>query len=324
MLEQLNKIKILVSSELEAMNTLIANHLKNEIPLIQELSEHLIHSGGKRIRPLLVFLSSKACQCTGDQAISLAAAIEYFHTASLLHDDVVDESGLRRGKKTANQIWGNKACILVGDYLFTQSTKWITACRNWEVLDLFSAIFTQMVQGEIKQLESKYCSDLEITDYFSVIRSKTALLFSISAELGAHLNQLPHSICEGLKNYGLHLGNAFQMVDDALDYCSNKETLGKNIGDDLADGKVTLPLFCALERGTPEQKVLIKKSIEEGSLENLDAILNIINETNAIEYTYDLAQKEAATAIACLKVLEESPYKQALIQLADFGVSRQH
>lgn len=324
MLDQLNHIKSLVAEEFEAMEQVISQHLAEETPLIRELTQHLMNSGGKRLRPLLVFLSAKACSYKGNEQISLAAAVEYFHTASLLHDDVIDESGLRRGQKTANNLWGNKACILVGDYLFTQSTHWITACRNWEILDLFSSIFSQIVQGEIKQLNFKHQTHVSLDDYFSIIRSKTALLFSASAKLGGQLGNMSPVVCEALKNYGLHLGNAFQIVDDALDYCSQADVLGKNIGDDLADGKLTLPLFCALNAATPEQATLIKNSIEQGSLNHLDEILDIIKETNAIESTYTLAQKEAQAAITCLDILAESPYKRALKTLANFAISRKY
>ncbi len=322
MLNQLDTIKNLVADDFEAMSSLISEHLTGEIPLIEQLCHHLIQGGGKRLRPLMLFLASKACHYSGNQHITLAAAVEYFHTASLLHDDVVDSSTLRRGKKTANEIWGNKPSILIGDYLFTQSNQWLINCHNWDILQLFSEMLNQIVHGEIKQLTLTHRTDAKIADYFEIIHSKTALLFSVSAESGAQLAQCSSEVSLALKNYGLHVGNAFQMVDDALDYCSNTETMGKNIGDDLAEGKFTLPLFCALDRATPEQAKFIHDSIEKGSLENLNQILVIIQETKAIELTYELARKEVDSAIALLDVLDDSPYKKGLIELALFAISR--
>lgn len=319
---KIDDIKQLVQKDFDAMNALISAHLSQEISLIDHLCHHLMNSGGKRLRPLMAMLSARACHYRGDSHIQLAAALEYFHTATLLHDDVVDGSALRRGNETANEIWGSKASILVGDYLFTHSVQWFVNARNWAILELFSGISHQISRGEIKQLNLRHNVDVSITDYFDIIRSKTALLFSASAELGAHLAECPPDVCKALGSYGLHVGNAFQMVDDALDYCSSSEVMGKNVGDDLADGKMTLPLFAALHKATPEQAFIIKESIRLGTLEHLDAIIVIIEETKAMDYTYQLAREEVNHAIAALDILEDSPYKQGLLNLAQFSLSR--
>ena len=324
MLNTLDEIKKLVSEDLNAVQRLISEPVHKETPLIGMLCNHLISSGGKRLRPLMLLLSARACSYTGATQIELAAALEYFHTATLLHDDVVDESSLRRGQKTANDIWGNKACILVGDFLFTQSFQWVLASRDLEILDLFANMTKNISLGEIKQLSLKNRMDVKMEDYFEVIRSKTSLLFSAAAEFGACLSRSPSDICIALRDYGLHVGNAFQMVDDALDYCSSAEVMGKSVGDDLADGKMTLPLLCAIQRGTVEQVALIRKSIEMGSLENLSDIIKIIKETKAADYTCELAREEVNCAVRALDVLTESPYKQGLIQLAYFAVLRSY
>ncbi len=324
MLNTLDDIKNLVSEDLADVQRFISEPIENEISLIGNLCGHLINSGGKRLRPLMMLLSSKACFYTGTKQIGLAAALEYFHTATLLHDDVVDESTLRRGQKTANEIWGSKACILVGDFLFTQSFQWILAARDLNILDVFADIGKNISRGEIKQLALKHRTDVKMEDYFDIIRSKTSLLFSAAAEFGACLSQASSSICVALRNYGLHVGNAFQMIDDALDYCSDKAITGKNIGDDLADGKMTLPLLCAIQRGTSEQIELIQKSIATGSLDYLSNIVNIIEDTKSIDRTYELAREEVSLAISELHELTESPYKQGLIQLAQFAVSRSY
>lgn len=319
---KIDDIKQPVQKDFDAMNALISAHLSQEIPLIDHLCHHLMNSGGKRLRPLMALLSAKACCYTGEHHIPLAAALEYFHTATLLHDDVVDGSTLRRGSETANEIWGSKASILVGDYLFTHSVQWFVDARNWAILELFSTISHQISRGEIKQLNFRHNVDVSLADYFDIIRSKTALLFSAAAELGAHLAECSPDVCKALGNYGLHVGNAFQMIDDALDYRSSSEVMGKNVGDDLADGKMTLPLFAALHKATPEQAIIIKESIRLGTLDHLSDILAIIEVTQAMDYTYQLAREEVHHAIVALDILEESPYKQGLLDLAQFSLCR--
>lgn len=319
-----DRLRALVSKDFEAVNALIIDKIQSQVGLIDDLAHHIVQSGGKRLRPLLVLLASNACGYQGSDHIPLAAMIEFFHTATLLHDDVVDESTLRRGRETANEIWGSKASILVGDYLFTQSVQLMVNVNNSQILRLLANTSHEISCGEVKQLVNRHNSELSIDEYLDVIRAKTALLFAASAAIGAHLSEAGEAIENGLYNYGLHLGNAFQLVDDALDYCSDAKTIGKNIGDDLADGKVTLPLIHALKNGTPSQQQLIKDSIKEGNLQNLTAILAAIEETKAIEFTRSYAEQEVDRAIAALQGLPNSVYKTALEELALFAIQRDH
>jgi octaprenyl-diphosphate synthase len=283
-----------------------------------------VESGGKRLRPLLVLLTSNACGYKGTHHISLAAMIEFFHTATLLHDDVVDESTLRRGKETANTIWGSKASILVGDFLFTQSVQIMVEVGNSAILELIANTSHQISCGEVKQLANRHNPGLEFEDYFDVIRSKTALLFAAAACIGPIISNSSPEIKDSLYAYGLHLGNAFQLIDDALDYCSDAQTIGKNIGDDLADGKATLPLIHALKYGTELQKKHIKESLQLGSLKYLPEILVAIEETKAIEYTKQIAAQEVDLALTSLLLLPESDYKEALTELAHFALKRSY
>lgn len=318
----LKVIQQYIAEDFETLRVFICDQINQQTPFIQELCQHLIGSGGKRLRPLLVLLSARACGYQGDQHISMAAAVEYFHTATLLHDDVVDESTLRRGKATANTQWGSKLCILGGDYLFTQSMEWIAASRDWGIVDLFIHAFKHISQGEIKQLHLRHNMTMTLSDYFDIIQSKTALLFSASAELGPRLTGQSTEVIQAMGRYGLHLGNAFQIIDDALDYVSQKEVMGKNTGDDLADGKVTLPLYFAIQHASLPQKAMIERSIHKGMRENLPDVLRIIEETGAMRYTLELADEEAKKAIDALSILGMSPYKQGLLDLVQFTLSR--
>jgi len=320
----IDRIRALVSEDFNAVNTLIVNNIQSQIGLIDDLSHHIVDSGGKRLRPLLVLLASNACGYIGDKHIVLAAVIEFFHTASLLHDDVVDESTLRRGRQTANSIWGSKASILVGDYLFTQSIKLMVEAGNTEVLKLFANTSLQISCGEVKQLTHRHNLALTFEEYFDVIRSKTALLFAVAACIGPIISNCSIEIQNSLYNYGLHLGNAFQLIDDALDYCSDAKTIGKNIGDDLADGKATLPLIHALQHGTALQQQQIKESLQHGNLNFLPEILIALEETKAIEYTKKVAAQEVDSALSYLMALPDSDYKNALIELAHFALQRNY
>lgn len=318
------RLRELVSADFEAVNALIIDKIQSQVGLIDDLAHHIVQSGGKRLRPLLVILASHACSYAGQDHIALAAMIEFFHTATLLHDDVVDESTLRRGRETANEIWGSKASILVGDYLFTQSVQLMVNVNHSQILRLLADTSHQISCGEVKQLVNRHNAELSVDDYFDVIRSKTALLFAASAAIGALLSNAGEEVEKSLYAYGLHLGNAFQLIDDALDYCSDSQTIGKNIGDDLADGKATLPLLHALKHGTAAQQQLIKKSIKEGSLHNLTDILVAIEETKAIEFTRNYAEMEVDRALSALQVLPDTVYKHALAELAQFALKRDH
>lgn len=314
----------LVNTDFEAVNALIIEKIQSEVDLIDDLANHIIQSGGKRLRPLLVLLASLACNYTGKNHIALAAMVEFFHTATLLHDDVVDESSLRRGRKTANKIWGSKASILVGDYLFSQYIQLMVQVGNLKIMQLLSDITLQIGCGEIQQLSNRHNYELSEAEYFEVIRSKTSLLFAASATIGGLLADASEAHQQALHHYGLHLGNAFQLIDDALDYCSDHKTMGKNVGDDLADGKATLPLLHALKHGTPLQQATIRTSLQEGSLAHLPAILEAIHETNAIDHTRSIAASEVDHAITALNCLPHSIYKEALIELAQYAINRDH
>ncbi len=320
----IHHLRALVNDDFEAVNALIIDKIQSQISLIDNLANHIVRSGGKRLRPLIVLLASHACNYKGKHHILLAAMIEFFHTATLLHDDVIDESTLRRGRETANEIWGSKASILVGDYLFTQYMQLMINVGDLNIMQMLTDISLQIGCGEIQQLSNRHNTALTIEEYFEVIRAKTSLLFAASSSLGAMVNNADEPIQKALYNYGLHLGNAFQLIDDAFDYCSDAQTIGKNIGDDLADGKATLPLIHALKHGTPAQQQQIKDSLNRGTLEYLPEILETIAATNAIEYTRNAAAKEVENAISALNILPDSVYKEALADLARYAIKRDH
>lgn len=320
----IDSIRALVSDDFHAVNTLIVNKIESQIGLIDDMSHHIIESGGKRLRPLLVLLASNACDYQGKEHITLAAMVEFFHTATLLHDDVIDESTLRRGRQTANDIWGSKASILVGDYLFTQSIELIVDSGNPAVLKLFAKTALEISCGEVKQLSNRHNPTLSFEEYFDVIRAKTALLFAAAACIGPIISNASKEMQDCLYAYGLHLGNAFQLIDDALDYCSDAKTIGKNIGDDLADGKATLPLIHALQHGTELQRQQIIESLKKGTLDFLPEILIALEETKAIEYTKNIAAQEVDKALSSLVILPASKYKEALINLAQFALQRSY
>lgn len=320
----IHRIKNLVSDDFTAVNNLIIDKVHAQTSLIDDLVNHIIESGGKRLRPLIVLLTAHALNYKGCEHITLAAMIELFHTATLLHDDVVDESTLRRGRETANSIWGSKVSILVGDYVFTVYLKLMVQINNHRISNLLADIINQITCGEIKQLSNRHNDNLSVEDYFDVIRSKTSLLFAAASTVGAQISQAGEVTEQGLYDYGLHLGNAFQLIDDVFDYCSDSKTMGKNIGDDLADGKATLPLLYALQHGTKSQQEVIRHSLQTGTLDNLPDILNTINETNAVHYTRQVAKKEVERAIDALQVLPDSVFKTALIDVARYAVERDH
>ena len=317
-------LRALVSDDFDAVTHLIHEKTQSPVSLIGDLSNHIVRSGGKRIRPLLVLLASHACGYQGKHHITLATMVEFFHTATLLHDDVIDESTLRRGKETAHEIWGSKASILVGDYLFTQYMQLMISVGDLKIMQLLTDISHEIGCGELKQLSNRHNIALTLDEYLEVIRSKTSLLFAASATLGALVGKASDNLAKGLFDYGLHLGNTFQLIDDALDYCSTAQTIGKNIGDDLADGKATLPLLHVLKHGTEAQKSTVRISLAEGTLQFLPEILDAIAKTGAIEYTKSVAANEAELAISALHVLPDSVYKTALIELAEYAVQRDH
>jgi len=315
----------LVQDDFAAVSALMESELHAKIRLIDELCHHILDGGGKRIRPLLLLLVAKACGYEdGNAHVRMAAAIEYFHTATLLHDDVVDDSSLRRGKTTAHEEFGSKASILVGDYLFTQAMRLTAILKMHNVNQVMSDTAHEITCSEIQQLSNRHNPDISVDDYFAVIRGKTAILFAASAKIGAQLAEADLAVQDAFYDFGLHLGNAFQMIDDVLDYCSNADVIGKNIGDDLNEGKPTLPVIHALKHGSPEQQDIIRRAISQGSIADLDTIMTAIQDTKAIEATYQVAREEIRLALAALvNTGIQNSYSQGLKQLADFSVSRQ-
>ncbi len=320
----IHRIKELVKADLTSVNHLILDKINAQSGLIDDLGNHLIKNGGKRLRPIIVILSSLACNYKGQDHITLGAMIEFFHTATLLHDDVIDDSLLRRGKETANSIWGSKASILVGDFLFTLYIELMLEVGNIKIMRLLSKISTDVTRGEIKQLYNKHRYNITLDEYFDVIRSKTSLLFGASAAIGAIISDSSQEVENSLFDFGVKLGNAFQIIDDMLDYCSDADTMGKNVGDDLAEGKATIPLIYLLENGDQEQVSLIKNSLKSGDITKLPEILKMINDTDAYAYTKKIAQNEIDKAIATIDILPNSEYKDALIDIALYAIHRDH
>lgn len=314
-----------VQSSLEATNALILKQIISEVPLVEDLCQHAIKSGGKRLRPLVVLLCSQALGYEGTQQCHLAAIVEFIHTATLLHDDVVDKSELRRGEQAANIIWGNEASVLAGDFLLSRALEMMVDLESTTILRILARTTNQITGGEIQQLMQRHNPDYSETRYFEMIRCKTALLFAAASECAALLmTPVNPTYRQVLKNYGMELGLAFQLVDDALDYDGDVATLGKNVGDDLADGKPTLPILYALAKGTAAEKHLIETSIKEGNITQLPAIKAAIESTGAIQYTYARAAEHGAKAQEALSVLPESPAKTALMELVAFALKRRH
>lgn len=321
---QIQDVYELVASDRQAVDKLIRERLHSEVVLINQISHYIINSGGKRLRPVLLLLTARAFGYQGTEHHELAAVVEFIHTATLLHDDVVDGSEMRRGKDTANNVWGNAASVLVGDFLYSRSFQMMVGVNNMRVMQILSEATNTIAEGEVKQLLNVHNADLDEEGYLDVIRSKTAKLFESSAQLGAVLTARSDAEQQAMADYGMHLGVAFQLIDDALDYSSSSEDLGKNIGDDLAEGKPTLPLIHVINNGTPEQAALVREALEQGGRDRIDEIKSAIESAGAIAYTSRSAQREADKAIAALSVLEDSPYKEALTTLAHFAVKRSH
>jgi octaprenyl-diphosphate synthase len=320
--EPLTRLRELIKDDWENVNRLIFKRLGSDVALVNQVAHHIIHHGGKRLRPLTVLLAARACRCETTAPIPAAAIIEFIHTATLLHDDVVDNSGLRRGQETANSLFGNQASVLVGDFLYSRSFQMMVELQDLKVLAVLADATNTIAEGEVLQLMNCNNPDITERDYMEVIYRKTAKLFEAGAQLGAILAGQEAPIEQALADYGRHLGRAFQLVDDALDYDAEPEELGKNIGDDLADGKPTLPLIYAMNNGSAAERHLIREAIESGSTQNLRSIQLAIETSGGLRYTAERAEEEAALAIAALEALPGSAYREALKTLADFAVRR--
>ncbi len=306
-----------------AVDRIITQRLSSGVPLVGQVSQHIILAGGKRLRPVLLLLMAGALGYQGSDHHKLAAVIEFIHTATLLHDDVVDDSKLRRSKPTANALFGNPASVLVGDFLYSRAFQMMVECQNMRILDIVSEATNVIAEGEVMQLMNMHDASLTEQNYLDVIRSKTAKLFEASTRLPAVLTGSSHEVETACAAYGQALGTAFQVIDDVLDYDGDAALMGKNLGDDLREGKATLPLIIAMQRGTPQECALVKHAIENGEVQALQTIAEIVRNTGAMQATRDAASEQAQLALAALTHLPDTPYKQAMAELAEQLLSRQ-
>jgi len=313
-----------VKSEFEQVNELIIRQLHSDVGLVENIGQYIVDAGGKRLRPLLVLLIAKSFGYRGTEHISLAAIIEFIHTATLLHDDVVDTSSLRRGRATANARFGNAPSVLVGDFLYSRAFQMLVAIDSMAIMRIIADTTNIISEGEVQQLINAGNPDTSEAAYLNVIHKKTAQLFEAAAQTGAILAGASATQEEAAKRYGYHLGMAFQLVDDVLDYSGQADELGKNIGDDLAEGKPTLPLIRAMQQGTSKQAAMIRSAIEKGALEQLDQISEAIHSTGALDYTLTCAAHHAEQAKACLADFTDSPEHRALAELTEFALQRNY
>ena len=313
---------VLMAADMREVDAVIQHRLASDVVMINQIAHYIISAGGKRIRPMLVLLFSGALGYMGRERYELAATVEFIHTATLLHDDVVDESALRRGRQTANALFGNAASVLVGDFVYSRAFQMMVSVNRMRVLEVLADATNVIAEGEVLQLMNMHDPDLSVDDYLRVIRFKTAKLFEASARIGAVLADVPPEVEECCADYGRSLGTAFQLIDDLLDYEGATEQLGKNVGDDLREGKPTLPLLLAMERGTAAECELIRHAIEHGEVARLPEIVEIVRHTGAIAATREAARAEADKAAQALRVLPASPYREALLELCFRSVDR--
>jgi len=318
----LSEIRAPVAEDMQIVDRLILRRLKSDVTLINQIGHYIIESGGKRLRPLSVLLVARACGYQGDRHTGLAAVVEFIHTATLLHDDVVDGSELRRSRETINSVWGNQGSVLVGDFLYSRAFEMMVDLDDMRVMDILSHATNRIAEGEVLQLLN--CNDPDTTEarYLEVIERKTATLFEAGTRLGAVLAQAPEEMEAAAAQYGFRLGIAFQLVDDALDYRTDDDRLGKNLGDDLAEGKPTLPIIRAMEVGTDQERKLLRQAVESGGRDRIDAVAEAIESTRAIDYTISIARRHAQLAKKSAERLPASAQRTVLKKLADFTVAR--
>ena len=319
-----NTIAHSIAADMDAVNAVIRRKLHSEVSLVNQIAEYIISAGGKRLRPVLVLLVANAYSYKGTAHHELAAVVEFIHTATLLHDDVVDESSLRRGRATANALFGNAASVLVGDFLYSRSFQMMADLANMRVMQILSEATNVIAEGEVLQLLNMHDPDVSQERYLQVIRSKTAKLFEAAAELGALIAGASEPQIAAAGEYGRSLGTAFQLIDDVLDYAGDAAEIGKNVGDDLREGKPTLPLIYLMENGTPEQRQLVRTCIEQGDEQHFDAVLAAVTSSGALDFTRHQAEIAAKRAAEAIAGLPESAYKDSLLQLAHFSVNRTH
>ena len=321
-LVNLNHIQSHIAHDMQAVDAVIRQSLHSEVSLINTIGEHIINGGGKRLRPALVLLSSGMFKIIQTQHHTLAAIVEFIHTATLLHDDVVDESAMRRGKSTANDLFGNAASVLVGDFLYSRAFQMMVKLQNMRVMEILSETTNIIAEGEVLQLLNIHNADVSEQEYLKVIHFKTAKLFEAATRLGAVISGANEKDEAALAIYGMRLGTAFQLIDDVLDLSGDVNQIGKNLGDDLAEGKPTLPLLIAMHQGNATEAATIRKAIQNGGLEELPAVLAAVKSTDALNYVRDLAANEARIGVVAIAHLPDSANKQALIDLAEFAVKR--
>jgi len=313
-----------IQTDFDAVNQLIIEQLHSNVGLVENIGHYLVEAGGKRLRPMLVLLAANALDYRGKDHLKLAAIIEFIHTATLLHDDVVDLSELRRGRITANAKWGNAPSVLVGDFLYSRAFQLMVNIGEMKIMDVLANTTNTISEGEVQQLVNAKNPDLDESSYFDVIYKKTAILFSAACETAAVLANSETKTREAMQQYGYHIGMAFQLIDDVLDYSGNSEDLGKNVGDDLAEGKPTLPLIVAMRKGNTEQAQLIANAIRNGDKSNIEAIVAIVRSTGGLHYTENCARDHIQNALKHLSCLGDSPFKQSLQALAEFSASRHY
>ena len=317
-------LKSLFAPEMSEVDRVLRSSLDSDVPLIRQVTEYIVSGGGKRLRPALVLLSARACGYDGAHGHTLAAVVEMIHTATLLHDDVVDESKLRRGHATANATFGNAASVLVGDFLYSRAFQLMVALGSMRALEILSQATNVIAEGEVLQLMNSGNPDLDEAAYLRVIQRKTAKLFEAAAQLGAILAGADAAREAALARYGMHLGTSFQLVDDVLDYSGDEGAIGKNLGDDLAEGKMTLPLIRAIGVGAPDDAALIRAAITGGGLTDFLPVMDVLSRTGALDYARACAVRESEAAVACVTGLPSSPHRESLLELAAFAARRTH
>ena len=314
--------RTLSAADMAEVDQVIHRRLSSQVALVNQISHYIVNAGGKRVRPMLLLLVARALGSDSAERHELAAVVEFIHTATLLHDDVVDESDLRRGRKTANAMFGNAASVLVGDFLYSRAFQMMVSTNRLRVMEVLADATNVIAEGEVLQLMNMHDPDISVADYLRVIEYKTAKLFEASARLGALITDAAPDVEEACAAYGRALGTAFQLIDDLLDYEGSTEALGKNIGDDLREGKPTLPLLAAMERGTPEQSELIRNAIIHGEVDRMPEIVAVVKATGALEVTREAAQQQAEAAKQCLDLLPPSEFREALLQLTFDSIHR--
>lgn len=319
---ELQGVYELVLDDFAAVNTLIPNELSSDVALVSQISEYIVESGGKRLRPLIVLLSARCCGYAGNQHIKLAAVIEFLHTATLLHDDVVDRSDLRRGRATANALWGNAPSVLVGDFLYSRAFQLMVELKSMEVMEILANATNVIAEGEVLQLSNVGNADLSEAEYFEVIRCKTALLFEAAAHTGAVVATQQAPQIKALQDFGLYFGMAYQLVDDWLDYAGTRDVMGKNPGDDLAEGKPTLPLIHTINEGSVEDAAVVRTALAKRSADDLPSVLQAIQRNRALDYTKKCAEGYSARALEQLAELPSNAYRDALETLVHYAVAR--